>query len=181
MGRGVRRRDGPRRAEATGDDRLAQKERRSRKLLLPSLPDPHATKARGRCSALSGSAFRRCPDPEGARPATHPHHRLANWDCWGRRSWLRWSRLWNCPPVRHRCAATIRNSSAHRNCRSCGSGPTLGQWKPPAPSRPVLLRIFSWNLLLPRRRCCAVNAGGELWVPRAALVAWPLVTRRQNG
>jgi hypothetical protein len=88
--------------------------------------------------------------------------------------------LWNCPPVRHRCAATIRNSSAHRNCRSCGSGPTLGQWKPPAPSRPVLLRIFSWNLLLLRRRCCAVNAGGELWVPRAALVAWPLVTR-QNG
>jgi hypothetical protein len=159
----VRRRVEPRRAEATGDDRLAQKERRSRKLLLPSLPDPHATKASGRCSALSGSVFHRCRDQEVARPAQLPRHRLANWECWGRRSsrWFRWSRLWNCLRGRHRCAVMSRNSSARRSCRSCGSGPTPCRWKPAAPSRPVLLRIFSWNLLLLRRRSRAVNAGGE--------------------
>ncbi len=136
--------------------------------------------ASGRCSALSGSVFRRCRDLEGARPAKLPRHRLADWECWGRQSWLRWSRLWNCRQGRHRCAAMIRNSSAHRSCRSCGSGPTPCRWKPAAPSRPVLLRIFSWTLLLLRRRCCAVNADGELQVPGAALVAWPLVTRREG-
>jgi len=40
--------------------------------------------ASGRCSALSGSMFRRCQDPEAARLAPSPRHPAAHSECWGR-------------------------------------------------------------------------------------------------